>query len=351
MIRSRPSFRRVLYPIAIVVGLAILIWVNRSDLPLAGQSVRNAKPKWIALGAIGSLMMIVNSAGLHRSTQSLVGIRRGWKKSIGLAYGIYFLNQIAKSGGMAGASLMVTEAKREGVSAGAATAGYVIATVVNQLGFSVALTVGLVVAGHQHELTRIDWIAASVFALLTAAFVTSLCAATRSGGATRRVFRLPWAAMRFLSGLVLRVHAPAPAPAPAGLKPTLSDQRADDFFATIQRIKQTPKQVFIPVGHALLAECIGVGVLWASMTAVGINRNIAVPIVGYTISILFSIVGFLPGGLGIVELSLASALISMGLTVGKAAAVVAIFRLFELWLPVTIGAICVSHFRFADSSR
>jgi len=45
-----------------------------------------------------------------------------------------------------------------------------------------------------------------------------------------------------------------------------------------------------------------------------------------------------PGGIGTVEASTAALLIGAGATAGAAAVAVALFRLFDLWLPVITGA-------------
>lgn len=350
-IKQKRSGPPALLRVLVIIGFAVLLWTNRADLPTAVRSIRHARGAWLVVGFFGSTAMIINLAGLHRSTQSMVGIERHWRTSIALAYGVYFFNQIAKSGGMAGAGLIVSEAKREGKSSGAATAGYVIATILNQLGFSIALIVGLVIAAHQNRLTQVDWIAALVFALLTIAFLASLVAAARSQKATRRIFAIPSKLLQFVARLLHRSERLSSPRVSTSAALQESHQRADDFFKTIQTLKKGPCRVALPLCHALLAEVIGVGILCATLASLGVSQGLALPIAGYTVSILFSIVGFLPGGLGVVEISLASALISIGLTVGKAAAAVAIFRIFELWLPVGIGAVFAGHFRKTSSFR
>jgi len=60
-------------------------------------------------------------------------------------------------------------------------------------------------------------------------------------------------------------------------------------------------------------------------------------LVAYSVAGLFGIVGFLPGGLGFVEVSLSAVLIGFGASGVTAAATVMLYRLFELWLPVVIG--------------
>jgi uncharacterized membrane protein YbhN (UPF0104 family) len=50
-------------------------------------------------------------------------------------------------------------------------------------------------------------------------------------------------------------------------------------------------------------------------------------------------VTIVPGGFGTVEASTAALLIGAGATAGAAAAAVALFRLFDLWVPVITGAV------------
>ena len=50
-----------------------------------------------------------------------------------------------------------------------------------------------------------------------------------------------------------------------------------------------------------------------------------------------SIVGVLPGGLGFAEVSMGASLHAFGVDAGHALAAIAVYRLFDLWLPLTIG--------------
>ena len=59
----------------------------------------------------------------------------------------------------------------------------------------------------------------------------------------------------------------------------------------------------------------------------------------FLVSLLFSFVAFTPAGLGFVEASLAVILISFGVDQASAIAIALVFRLFDFWLPVAIGAL------------
>ena len=58
----------------------------------------------------------------------------------------------------------------------------------------------------------------------------------------------------------------------------------------------------------------------------------------YATALAASLLTIVPGGIGTVEASTTALLIGAGATAGAAALAVALFRLFDLWLPVLTGA-------------
>jgi uncharacterized membrane protein YbhN (UPF0104 family) len=97
--------------------------------------------------------------------------------------------------------------------------------------------------------------------------------------------------------------------------------------------------------HALATEVIAVAILWSSAHAVGASVRPLDALVGYSVAGLFAIIGFLPSGFGFVEVSLGAVLVGYGAAAGTAAAAVLLFRVFELWLPVVIGAALARRLR------
>jgi uncharacterized protein (TIRG00374 family) len=120
---------------------------------------------------------------------------------------------------------------------------------------------------------------------------------------------------------------------------------ADDLFDALALVRARPAASGPALAHALLVEVLGVAMLWSVMEAVGLRFGVAVPFVAYAVSVLFTIVGVLPGGLGFVEVSLGAVLVSFGASAGAAAAVVVLYRVLELWLPALVGAAAVAHLR------
>jgi uncharacterized membrane protein YbhN (UPF0104 family) len=54
-------------------------------------------------------------------------------------------------------------------------------------------------------------------------------------------------------------------------------------------------------------------------------------------------VGFLPGGLGFVELTTVAVLVSYGIPAPRAAAAIVLYRGLELWLPALAGGLAVAR--------
>lgn len=66
--------------------------------------------------------------------------------------------------------------------------------------------------------------------------------------------------------------------------------------------------------------------------------------VAFSLSTLFGIIGFLPSGIGFVEVSALAILVDAGVPAASAGAAIALFRVGQLWLPILAGiAVSGSH--------
>jgi hypothetical protein len=90
--------------------------------------------------------------------------------------------------------------------------------------------------------------------------------------------------------------------------------------------------------HAVVSKVLGAIALAAAITAVGLPITAAGALVIYATALAASLLTIVPGGIGTVEASTTALLIGAGATAGAAALAVALFRLFDLWLPVLTGA-------------
>lgn len=297
---------------------------NRTELPAAWRTARHADGRWLAVIAALSLAGLVNHSRLHAVAQRAAGVPLAPGRAMRLSCAAFFFNMVTKSGGMAGLAPFVADARRRGQGRGPTVAGYVLASVLGELAFALTLAAALVIVAADGRLTRGEMIAGAAFAVLLAARLGAVVAALRSRDAIRRLYGWP---RRLVAAVRRRPPRPTD-PAPA-----------DELHDALGLLRRRPRALAPAVGHALAVEVLGIAMLAAALAAVHSPHSPAEALVAYAVSVLFAIVGFLPGGLGFVEASLGAVLVSFGSPLAEATATVALYRIGELWLPLAIGAV------------
>ena len=278
---------------------------------------------------------MANETLLQRATLRATGVKLSFGRVLmGTTVG-HFLNLTTKSAGMAGLAAMRAEARREGQPERSVTGGYVLAAILTELAFAVALAASIVVLASDGRLNAAEVGAAAVFALYASSRVLVVTAATRNRDRLRALGRIPNRVVAFVRRSPQNDSA-------------RTDDAADDLFETFQEVRNHRHALVPAVFHALATEAIAVAVLWSSANAVGASVSVLESLVGYSVAGLFSIIGFLPGGLGFVEVSLGAVFVGFGVPGATAAAAVVVFRVFELWLPVVVGGALSHRLRVVD---
>jgi uncharacterized membrane protein YbhN (UPF0104 family) len=281
------------------------------------------------LGVLGLLSLAIE----HLTAQYAAGLRPRFRRVAPVALAAKFLNLVAKSGGLAGLAAFRSAARKDPDERAESltTAAYLLVTMLDPLAFAAILVVGMAALAVHGRFTAADRVALLLFAGYLALTVGTIGAATRSRAAVRELFALPRRLGHWLAVGRGRPNA-APSPSPA-------DHRdADDLYDALVALRQAPRSLLGPTLAALSVDLVGVAQLWAVLAALGAHPHAADTVVAYAVSTLFGIVAFVPGGLGVVELSLGAILASFGIGVGVAAAAAVLYRVLEFWLPLAVGA-------------
>jgi uncharacterized protein (TIRG00374 family) len=304
--------------------VAVFIWANRHEVPTMWRVLRAARPLWVVGAAALMVAWIVNDTGLQRATLRATGVHLAVGNVAVGATVAHFLNLTTKSAGMAGLAALRAEARRAGLPERSVTAGYVLAGLLTEMAFSVALIASFVVLAADGHLTLAELLGAIAFSFYAGSRIMMLVQATRNRERLRALFRLP-------ARVTARVRRRALS------DPSGSDAAADELFDSMQAVRGDPSVLVPATLHALMTEAIAVAILWTSVHAVGASLGPLQSLVAYSVAGLFGIIGFLPGGLGFVEVSLSAVLVGFGISGATATAGVLLFRVFELWLPVVVG--------------
>ena len=307
-----------------VLVVAVLVAERqRSGVRATWIEVRRADVLWllVAVALCGALFVLLGL--LHATTQHAAGTSVPLWRAVRLASSAQALNMVSKSGGMAGLGPFLADAQRARRSRGQTVAGYVLASVLAELAFLLTLVIGIVVLSAEGRLTRDEGVALGAFLLLLGARLTMVLATVHSEARIRRVHRVAGR----ISSFVRR------------RPPDLAqrDLAIADLREAVGVLHQRPAATVPGIVVALGVQVVGIGMLAAVLAAVRGPGDPTIPLVAYVISVMFSIIAFLPGGLGFVEVSLGALLVSFDYSTGKAAAAVALYRLLQLWVPVVVG--------------
>lgn len=333
-IPSQPSRlgRRLRGAAWLVVGAFVVLFLvqNHSDLHNAWRAILESHKSWLALTALAMVIWLLNLSWLHASAQRAAGLHPGAADLIRPAIVGNALNLVTKSGGMAGLATFVADARQTGRSRGSVVAAYALAQMLGEIAFGATLLIALVLVWVDGRLSGAEIAASCVFIVYLSARVGLLAASVRSRDAVRRLHAWPRRAISALR------HEEAP---------TIDTSGADELYDAMLLIRRERRRALPVLGHAMALEALGVLELWGAAAAVGASNSLLVAFVGYAVSVLFTIVGFLPGGIGFVEISLGAVLTSYGASIATATAAVVLYRVVELWLPLMIGSMLARSLR------
>ncbi len=324
--------------IAALLGAAF-VYLNRSEVTAALHAAGNARPAYLLLAAVGSVLYLAAYSGLLRSSLRAVGYRLSWKRALLMGPAIHFSNMaVVNSGGLGGMPVVIAEARRSGEPVAPAVIGYVVTAQLGHLVFAVFLAGALVFAALAGQLSRLELAAAGIFGCYTAVSIGVMVTAIRSERAFYWLHALPGRAWR-------RVR-----PAIGRSAPATASEPPRELYESIRALSKDPSAFMTPVLFAVLIEVVGVLTLWATLCAFTGGAGLTTPVLAYVAGVLFSTVGFLPAGLGFAEAGLGLALGHAGIATANVALVVIVYRLFETWVPFAVGATTV-HLLGAGDAR
>jgi uncharacterized protein (TIRG00374 family) len=314
---------RLVAAIVVVALTVVFVAANRGELPNAVHAARHGNPWWLGLGVIASSTFMLLHALARRAAIATFGVRIPLPRAVLTSAVAQSLNIVAKSGGLAGLAVYRDESRRNGQPTPLVTGGYMLCVVLGDAAFASTLIAAIVVLVIDGRFTRGDAVAVALVGAYFAVVVAAVVAATRSRSAIRTLHALP---------ARLRRRAP-------------DHTAADELFDAIQQIRARPASIVPVFGLMLMIELVSIAMVWHCLAAYGQPVGIAVPIVGYGVSVLFSLISVLPAGIGVAEASLGAAFVSFGISGAVAAVVVLTYRILETWLPLVTGILAARVWR------
>ncbi|HEX6785628.1 MAG TPA: lysylphosphatidylglycerol synthase domain-containing protein [Acidimicrobiales bacterium] len=320
--RARRALRLV-----VAAATVVFVWLHRGEIPATAHQLRRADPLWVLAGVALVALFLAASGLLHQAGQRAAGWSLGTTRAVRLAASAAFLNVVTKSAGVAGAGCFVGEARRQGRARTPVVAGYAAAMLGSETAFLAVLGVAVLVLARGGELSAPVLVGAAVFGVYLGGRLALALGLGNVQALTARASAL-WARA------TTAMHRP-----PTRRHPPL----ADEVQEVVGLLRSCARRALPIVVWALVMEALGVAMVAASMAAVGLPSDPSRAVIVYSLAILFGIVGVVPGGLGVVEITTVATLVSLGADPSRAAAAVVIYRCFELWLPGLVGALAAAR--------
>ena len=322
-----PRRRRVLRLLVVVaLGVAAISFVvgHGATLRWLVDGIGTIDPLIALIGLGCSGIAIVNRGMLNRAAHQAVGLDPGVGAMTQTAAVGFAAQKMVKSAGAVGLAVFVRHGKRRGHAAGEVAAACALTAAASFAALGVLLSTAIVVLAITGRLTG-WWVAAAAgFAVYTLLVVVVTAVIARSRPAAEWLWR---GGQRVRRRVRRRARPDRPdAPFPTDMF---------DAIATARRRPDAMRRMFV---HAIASKALGAFMLTAAIAAVGLPISAHGALVIYATALAASMVTIIPGGFGTVEGSTAALLLAAGATAGSAGLAVALFRLFDLWLPVLTGA-------------
>ena len=129
--------------LAVVAVGALAFAVEQRSLVGAGREVRAADREWLGVAVLAMIALLANQAMFHAAAQRATRLPTGPFGAVRPALAATFMNQVTKSGGMAGLTMLVADGDRRRLGRGPVVAAYALVAVLTELAFAGALAAAL----------------------------------------------------------------------------------------------------------------------------------------------------------------------------------------------------------------
>lgn len=330
MNRSSASRPRTLHRIAgAILGVsgAWFLLTRTSDVLAAVGSVASLGPGILPAGLGLVALGVLNRGNQARVAHRLVGVPADLAPMVELSASSYATNKVVKSCGVAGLLPFLADARRRGHSRAKVTAAYVsmkLAETISLCGLIAIAVLAGIATGALQGAVLYAAIASFVYALIVSAALLVLASSRSTADAAVVLAR------RVTDRIRVWLHRPAGAPGPSA---------GHGLGEALARLRSNPVAGIPLLVTALAGKVIGVACLVLVLTGLGVGIGLPATVLIFTLTLMASMIGPFPGGIGVAEASLGALLIARGVPVPTAAAAVIAFRLFDLWLPLLAGVL------------
>ena len=318
----------------IVVMTILLVAVYTYMMATAGgrnllDALYDLQPHLLFLPVLATLLSYVTMSLSYSGITRAAGSTIGNLDMLRITFVANTANYVLPTGGLSGFALRMVMLNKKGISAGRAVLISFTQTLLTNLMLMVFIVYGLIYLVLTRSLDAIT-------VVLVGVVITGLTAFL--GGCLAMVYRESLRT-RFLasaSALTERLlHR-------AGRFERFS-ARAERFFVHIdegmQFFASQPRAMIGPLIWIFLDWVFTIGVLYVAFYSIGSSVTYGQVVVAFSVGIVFAVVSFVPGGVGILEVALSEMFESGGVPKAESVLAILIFRISFYVIPVILSVV------------
>ena len=328
-----PPMRKILVGILIILGVLFVI----NYFSQLGSIVNVAKQgdwRFISLAIFVEFLWLFAAAATYWAVYRALGINKSLLRLVPIAAASNFVNIVAPSGGASSLAVLISDAKRNKIPRAHATVAQVLFILVEYIGFTFFLVVGLVALFRNVGLNPPELIASALLWLSALALAAVLYLGSQS---EKLLARTLLRFIRFINKIIF----------PFRKRILLKEQHADTIAKQIadglMQVKEKPGKLLLAVLIAALSKALLLLVFMLMFLAFKVPLVASTLFAAFALAYLFVIVSPTPSGIGVVEGLVTLSLISLRVPVGAAALIVLGYRAITFWLPLFLGMLAVQR--------
>ena len=326
----KPSIQKILIGVVIVIVLAFIIMRGDQLIELA-ETMQRGDMIPLILAILTQLGKYYAQSWAYHFSFAAVGERMSPRNTLPLVFGTFFMNTIAPSLNMAGATLVVDDARRRGLQGGKATSAALLMQMTIESGFMTIMIVGFIILQVTGNLSPM-WFLLGLFVVFLVAFMGGIMVVGRKSPSTLVNLLHP------IEHLVNRVRLKFKKDE---LKPW-AETAVTSFGEAAGIIAHNPKPAFKAFGCSIVASTCELSAFCLVGVAFGITNPEAL-ICGYVVATLFAMISITPQGVGVVEAAVMVLFSAYDVNAAAGMAQVLVYRGLVFWMPFLIGAVLIQR--------
>ncbi len=321
----QPSHKAWVAWLAVFGALVLVLLLTRADLDQLIRTARGIAPPLLVLPALATVGSYLTMAWSYQGIARAAGYPIPFAEMCRITLVANTANYLLSTGGLSGFALRMYLFARRGIPAGSAVLISLVQTLLTNLVLLAFVAWGFVLLLWSHNLVGRDLVAAGSILAAFSAAVVALCVAL-----VRRKWRrgLFYRTARFVDRVLLRV-APHRKPRRSTLIRFQHNLNVGFDF-----LLQRPHDMVGPTVYIVLDWIFTLLVLSTAFIAIGTPIAMSHVIAGFAIGMFFSIASLVPGGLGIMDGSMAAVFVTLGVQFEQAVIAILIFRAAYYGLPI-----------------